>query len=322
MLIVYRKKNPHQHSIENVFESIFGYLKFKNILDSKYIYLKGYRAFILDVFKLNFCNEKKIFITGDCNYIIPFLFKKNIILVIHDIGHYTLTLKGVKKYIYGLFWFYLPLKKVSKIICVSNATKINLQKHFKITKPIYVIDNPVSNEFYKIQEKRYSLNHFKILQVGTGPHKNIERLSQALRGLPISLNIIGTLNKNQTAALIKNNICYCSFYNIPFSELIELYSKADIIAVISLGEGFGLPLIEAQAAKRPVVVSNISPLSEIAGNINTKVDPYNVIEIRKMFLRLIFDYEFRQKQVFLGVENSKKFRISRISNMYFNIINS
>ena len=319
MIVVFRKKRNHQHSIENIYNDIFHFLNKNTNLKTSSIELKGYLLFFIDIIRLNFLKEKVFFFTGDCNYLIPFLFGKRIILVVHDTGHFAITLKGIKKYLYGLFWFRLPLKRVEKIICVSENTKENLQRSFKINKPVFVIENPVSESFFEISNK-ITKPPLKILQVGTGAHKNIETLCKAITGLKLELIVIGELNQSQINALESNSINFKNYFNLPFEDLLYQYERADIISVISLGEGFGLPIIEAQAARRALIVSNVSPLKEIAGNIQTKVDPRNVEEIREMVINLIRDNEFRQEQIKQGFKNSKKYSLKRISFKYFEVI--
>jgi len=56
-------------------------------------------------------------------------------------------------------------------------------------------------------------------------------------------------------------------------ELAAWYRRAMIFAFPSLDEGFGMPLLEAMAAGTPVVTSNGSALSEVAGNAALLVAP-------------------------------------------------
>ncbi len=48
-------------------------------------------------------------------------------------------------------------------------------------------------------------------------------------------------------------------------ELADLYRAATVVAVPSLGEGFGLPILEAMACGAPTVASNRGAIPEIAG---------------------------------------------------------
>ena len=91
-------------------------------------------------------------------------------------------------------------------------------------------------------------------------------------------------------------------YGIPYSylsgisdeEMIRQYQLADIIVLPSTYEGFGMPILEAQAVGRPVLTANISSMPEVAGDAACLVDPYNVMEIRDGILRIISDDEYRR----------------------------
>jgi glycosyltransferase involved in cell wall biosynthesis len=54
--------------------------------------------------------------------------------------------------------------------------------------------------------------------------------------------------------------------NIPQTALAALYSSANVLLATSAGEGFGVPVIEAQACGLPVIVSNFSAQPELVGD--------------------------------------------------------
>ena len=49
------------------------------------------------------------------------------------------------------------------------------------------------------------------------------------------------------------------------ADLPALYSGARMLALVSLYEGFGLPVLEAMACGTPVITSNLSSLPEVGG---------------------------------------------------------
>lgn len=51
----------------------------------------------------------------------------------------------------------------------------------------------------------------------------------------------------------------------PASELAKLYSLADLYSGATCGEGFGIPLVEAQACGTPAVATDFSAMSEVCG---------------------------------------------------------
>ena len=58
-------------------------------------------------------------------------------------------------------------------------------------------------------------------------------------------------------------------------DLRSLYSGAAALLFPSLYEGFGWPLIEAQSCGCPVITSNRSPMTEVAGSAALYIDPAN-----------------------------------------------
>jgi len=64
------------------------------------------------------------------------------------------------------------------------------------------------------------------------------------------------------------------------AELVEAYRRCDMVVFASLYEGFGLPILEAQAMGRPVITSNFGAMREAAGDGALLVDPYSVESIR------------------------------------------
>lgn len=58
---------------------------------------------------------------------------------------------------------------------------------------------------------------------------------------------------------------YAYRMGLPAEFLAALYTAADVVLSTSLGEGFGIPVIEAQACGTPVIVSDWSAQSELVG---------------------------------------------------------
>ena len=61
--------------------------------------------------------------------------------------------------------------------------------------------------------------------------------------------------------------------NATDEDLRALYSSAEMMLFPSLAEGFGWPIIEAQACGCPVVTSNLAPMNEVAGDAGIYIDP-------------------------------------------------
>jgi glycosyltransferase involved in cell wall biosynthesis len=85
------------------------------------------------------------------------------------------------------------------------------------------------------------------------------------------------------------------------TEALErLYGKASIFAFPSLGEGFGMPVLDAMSRGLPVVTSRISALPEVAGDAALLVDPSNTDEIAAALRNLADDSGLRDTLVHRG----------------------
>ena len=91
------------------------------------------------------------------------------------------------------------------------------------------------------------------------------------------------------------------------SELPKLYAQADLFLFASLGEGFGLPPLEAMAAGTPVVTSSITALPEVCGDAAWYVEPTDPERIFEAARRVLTEREFRAELVAKGQARARKF---------------
>jgi len=94
------------------------------------------------------------------------------------------------------------------------------------------------------------------------------------------------------------------------AELPRLYAQADLFLFASLGEGFGLPPLEAMACGTPVVTSSISSLPEVCGMAAWYVEPSDEERIFEATRRLLAEPELRRDLVAKGRERARQFRWS------------
>jgi glycosyltransferase involved in cell wall biosynthesis len=95
-----------------------------------------------------------------------------------------------------------------------------------------------------------------------------------------------------------------------------------MVVFASLYEGFGLPILEAQATGRPVITSNFGAMKEAAGEGALFVDPYSVESIRSAILRIKNEPQLREELVRKGRENVARFRPEAIARQYAEIYRS
>ncbi len=94
-------------------------------------------------------------------------------------------------------------------------------------------------------------------------------------------------------------------------ELPLWYNAAAAFVYPSVYEGFGLPVLEAQACGTPVLTSDASSLPEAAGNAALMVDPYDVEALAAELDRLLTDAALRQELRERGIGHAGQFSWSR-----------
>lgn len=279
---------------------------------------KGLKNRILNCFEVVSKQGQVNHITGDVHYISFLMKKRRTLLTIHDLEVLN-RLSGISRRLLKFFWFTLPSKRVKYITVISEFTKQELLKVINVNSDkVIVIHDCISPEITP-SKKQFDNVKPNILHIGTAHNKNLERLIEAIDGLPVQLTILGHLRENQIERLKKHKINYSNYFNLPYSEVIQQYKNADLISFASLYEGFGLPIIEANAIGRPIITSNRTSMPEVAANAAVLVDPENVQEIRNAILLVIKDENFRNQLIINGFENVKRFSPENIGQQYSNL---
>jgi hypothetical protein len=331
MKITYFSRNIKcGYSINKVFAPIFDEVsKGHHILAYN---VPSYRADPISMFKnLWFVfknrNRKGInHVTGDIHYCILALIGCKAILTIHDLGfiHNELVVKNkLYSWYRKILWIYMPCHISDKIICISDKTAEILKSYIPNHqhKKIAVIYNPVDSMFTYHPKKSLNTKPI-ILHIGTKSNKNLDRVINALRDVYCSLHIIGKLNKVQQKLLKDNHIEFRNEMDLSDTEMVVRYQDCDIVSVPSLYEGFGMPIIEAQAIGRIVLTSNIAPLNSVSGNGAIFVDPSSIFSIRDAFIYLINNPMIVDQLTNDGLINVKRFNKRIISEEYIKVYDS
>lgn len=255
-------------------------------------------------------------ITGDVNYLSLGLPKDRTIITVHDIGHYTRSLKGWKKKAYKKLWMDIPFNRVNHITAISEFTKNQLIEYASVPESkITVIKNPVLPFIKPSPSPKNEVP--VILQIGSGTNKNLERLIYAVRGLDVKLLLINRLENFSHVQLLRDfGIQYEQRINLNSEGLNQAYKDADIVFFASEYEGFGLPILEAQAAERPVLTGTVSAMPEAAGEGAILVDPFSVDEIRRGLVDLLEQSQLRERLIELGRKNLVQYQVESIAKDY------
>ena len=213
-----------------------------------------------------------------------------------------------------MFWFRLPIKNSSLVTYISNFTRLEIEKKiYKKDKFSYVIPVPLTKNLSFRVNKNIKK---KVLIIGTAIHKNIKNMILGLIGLNIELTIIGDINNEIKNLLKLNKINYKNFADIDDKKMVNVLIKNDILLMASTYEGFGMPIIEAQASGLAVVTSNLEPMKSVAGKNAVYVDPKNSKDIKKKISKLLNNQNYFLKIINNGRKNSLKYSSKIINNRY------
>jgi glycosyltransferase involved in cell wall biosynthesis len=164
-----------------------------------------------------------------------------------------------------------------------------------------------------------------VLAVGTlEPRKNLPRLVAAYSSLESELKerhplvVVGAVGWEtaETLSALRSLGERCTILGYVSDEaLAELYRRCAVFCYPSLGEGFGLPVLEAMAAGAAVVTSNVSSLPEVGGDAVEYVDPREVASIAGALTRTLSDERRRADLVARGRERAREFSWERFAQI-------
>ena len=187
------------------------------------------------------------------------------------------------------------LSKAQHIVCVSEATRADLLRvagvpETRVSRVYNALGYPYSpmnreEATFRVGQLLIDPNHPFLLHVGGNQwYKNrlgVLRIFLLLRkcsGRTFNLVMVGKAWTKEMRHFVAENELGCAVTELTAVEdedLRALYSTATMMLFPSLQEGFGWPIVEAQACGCPVVTSRRSPMSEVGGNAAVYVDPDN-----------------------------------------------
>lgn len=157
------------------------------------------------------------------------------------------------------------------------------------------------------------------LFVGTlEPRKNLNRLLSAFASLPQNIRATALLviaggkgwgGVDIHASLVdfglEGNVVVTGY--VSDAQLATLYANADFLAMPSLYEGFGLPLVEAMSYGIPVLTSNTSSLPELVGDAGILIDPLDEESIAEGLIELLANDDRRKSLAARAMSTAARF---------------
>ncbi len=312
-----RRAEPGAFSIERLFETVRAALPpdLEVRVETNRYFSRGVLPRLLDAVAARRRAGAINHVLGDVHYLTWFLRRRGTILTVHDcISLERLT--GVRRALLWLLWYWLPLQRAEHVTVVSEYTRRTLAHWVpRARADISVIPPPVSPEFTPHPAPPRG-ERLRLLQVGTSENKNLGRVIEACAGLPLTLVIVGALDAASSRRLHQLGIHHENPSLLDAAQLLDTYRRADALILASTYEGFGLPIIEAQAVGRPVITSRVCSMPEASGGAAHLVDPFDVADIRRGIRRLIEDREYADALVRYGYENAARHAPERIASAY------
>jgi glycosyltransferase involved in cell wall biosynthesis len=232
-------------------------------------------------------------------------------------------------------WILRHLSHARRLACVSHLTLHHLCEIAGLSEPKpgwTVLHNAFNAKFERIepgdarrilQQKGIALPQPFLLHVGSNlPRKNRRMLLQmsVQNGTPWSGHLCFTGEAAdemllQEAALLglANRI-----HSVPHPDhrtLCALYSLAHAFIFPSFSEGFGWPLIEAQACGVPVIASQLEPLPEVSGGAALHADPHDARSFAAA-LQSLQDQAVRADLIHRGFKNAARFDLETMTDGY------
>ena len=318
--LIFRKTNPLFFSIEKVFASLLQDLQTGVSVEAQYLPYYNSSLFAM-ARNMVFARKSRadIFhVTGDVHYIVMALPAKKTILTIHD-SVFIRESKGLKRVFFKWIFLKLPVKKCRFVTTISEKSKKEII-HFTGCDPskVIVIPNPVNSHIY-YREKEFNAANPTLLFIGSTLNKNLDRIIQAITGIPCTLEIVGQIPEEHLLLLKKYSVHFRQLSKLSESEMADRYAAADIMIFPSTYEGFGLPILEGQKAGRAVLTSNISPMKEVAGEGACLVDPYDSDSIRSGLKKIIADGHYRGEIIKKGFDNINQYGVQPIADQYLKL---
>jgi len=224
---------------------------------------------------------------------------------IHDLiplVHPEFTPRALKTRFYPVYkaLMHQIARRVDTVVTGSESARRDIVRLLGIPgERIVVAPDGVAAHYGPAGEKPSARGGPKtVLYVGrSDPYKNLPGLvavfARLVRetGMDVRLRIVGSPDARYPEAGeaarrlgVADRVEWSGY--LDEAGLLKAYQEADVLALLSRYEGFGLPVLEAMACGTPIAASQASSLPELGGDAALYFDPYDVPAIVAVIRRI------------------------------------
>lgn len=213
------------------------------------------------------------------------------VLIVHDLIYELFSRTSLGTILHLLqrrfaFWW------SDKIVCISNNTRNDLLNFYKFIDPnkVVVIHNGIDDVFFDDTppvKLDLPFDSYFMFVGSRGYCKNFIHIIEILRRFK-NLNCIIVSSPLSHSELNEYKDVIDRLFvisNINDMELKYLYKKCDYVVFPSLYEGFGLPILEAFAMGKNVILPRAHCFPEVSGNLGVF---YDIVDINSLYEAVIF----------------------------------
>lgn len=218
------------------------------------------------------------------------------------------------------------LHATSAVLCPSAYVAATVREHFPwYTGPIAVTPLAASNVFTPTPlaveaRERLKLQRPYLLFVGRiDGRKNVDRMLAAWQSLPHAFrsnadfvlilaggeNAVSRFRAQRATVFQDPSLRVLTDVSTP--DMVQVLSSAQALVFATLGEGFGLPVIEAMKCGCPVITSGTTSLPEVGGDAALYVDPLSIEEIAVAMKRCLEDDDLTSAMRQRGLQQAATF---------------
>ncbi len=271
-----------------------------------------------------------------------------ILVTVHDLGYeHVPQAHPLRQRMYLRWSTRHSVRRATHVLADSRATARDLEALYGVPREKITVVYPgfrrpptPTPEAVRAVRARYDLHGPYILHLGTvHPRKNLLRLLDAfarVASLPVlgedgrelgppQLVLAGKVGWLAEPILrrarkpdLRGRVHFLGY--VPDEDVPALLGDALALAFPSLYEGFGFPVLEAQALGVPVLTSRVSSLPEVGGKAAIYVDPLDVASIAEGLARLITQPGVRARLIREGRENVRRFSWPRAAEAVWQIL--